>query len=294
MERSAAAASPPVILVGNPEEWFSRSLESILTPKGYTVTRTYTGASTVAEVRRAPPDAIILAVELPDVNGYVLCRTLRSDPAVSDSTPILLTNAGPTSLQLRLDALRAGACELFGQPLDSDEFILRVASHLRAKFDADRARREALVDPSTGLYSAQGMARQLAELSARAIRAQAPLACVVFAVDATNGSAGATLERVGRALRECARQSDVAARLGADEFAILAPGTTPEGAQRMVQRLSELLRKRTGLELRAATAVIPNCAAAPQDVPQLVARASGQLIPPPGARNKTENLRGNA
>lgn len=281
MERSAVAAPPsPVILVGNPEEWFSRSLESILAPHGYTVTRTYTGASTVAEMRRAPPDAIILAVELPDVNGYVLCRTLRGDPAITDSTPILLTNAGPTSLQLRLDALRAGACDLFGQPLDGDEFVLRVASHLRAKSDADRARREALVDPGTGLYSARGLERQMAEVSARAIRAGAPLACAVFAVDGANGTARADLERVGRALRECARQSDIAARTGADEFTILAPGITGDGARRMVMRLSELLGQRTGMEVRAAAEAIPNCATTPKDVPHLVARAGAQLARP--------------
>jgi PleD family two-component response regulator len=284
MERSAPAASQPspVILVANPEEWFSRSLESILTPAGYIVTRTYTGASTVAEMRRAPPDAILLAVELPDVNGYVLCRTLRGDPAITDSTPILLTNAGPTSLQLRLDALRAGACDLFGQPLDGDEFVLRLASHLRAKADADRARQDALVDRGTGLYSPRGLERQLVEVSARAIRAGAPLACVVFAVDGPNGGASAELERVGRAIRECARQADIAARTDAGEFAILAPGVTGDGARCMVKRLSELLKHRTGIEVRAAAAAIQNCAATPRDVPHLVARASAELARPHG------------
>ena len=131
-ERSAAASQPsPVVLVGNPEEWFSLSLESILAPRGYVVKRTYTGAGTVAEVRRSPPDAIVLAVELPDVNGYVLCRTLRSDPAITDSTPIVLTNAGPTSLQLRLDALRAGANDYVIKPFNNDEFLRAIARVLQ-------------------------------------------------------------------------------------------------------------------------------------------------------------------
>src|SRR6266576_3376968 len=85
---------------------------------------------------------------------------LRADSLVTPSTPIILTQPTPSTRRQTLAALRAGAAELWGQRLDADELLLRLAAQNRAKADADRAWAEGLVDHATQLYNGRGIARR--------------------------------------------------------------------------------------------------------------------------------------
>ena len=154
------AATPtriPLVLVANAQEWVSRSLESILRPAGYAVLKAYTGSDALEGARRATADVLIFDTALPDTDVLALCRALRVDPAITPSTPIFLTMSGPLGRTQVLDALRAGANGVWGQPLDTEEFLLRLEGPVRAKLDADAARAGGLLDPRTGLYNARGL-----------------------------------------------------------------------------------------------------------------------------------------
>ncbi len=287
----------PLVLIANAQEWFARSLESILRPSGYAVLMTYTGKHALEGARRARPDAVILQADLADISGLALCREMRNDPHVTASTPILLTTSGPTSRQLTLDALRAGANGVWGQPLDTEEFLLRLDGLLRAKRDADEAREEGLVDPLTGLYNVRGLTRRARELGSQALRWQLPLACVVLAPElpedrmgsgdvtaSTNGFAAAA-EVLGRALKTSGRLSDTIGRLGPTEFAVLAPHTDAAGAAKLGERLAHAAERsasETGgpgrpLKLRGGYYVLSDFTAAGFDPVELLARATSAL-----------------
>ena len=137
-----AHGRPPLVLIANAQEWSARSLETILGPAGFAVLRAYTDRNALDRARHARPDVIILDQHLPDRGGLEVCKELRTDPQVTPSTPIIISTAGPTTRQQRVEAMRAGAAEFIGQPLDGEEFTLRLQSYVRAKFDADRARDE--------------------------------------------------------------------------------------------------------------------------------------------------------
>ena len=75
-----AASHPPLVLLANAQEWFSRSLESILRPAGYAVLKVYTASDAMETARRTLPDVLILDTELPDaqpdwVGGAKLVRS---------------------------------------------------------------------------------------------------------------------------------------------------------------------------------------------------------------------------
>jgi DNA-binding response OmpR family regulator len=59
---------------------------------GLTVEIASDGASGMAAVRGSPPNAIILDVELPDTNGYILCRALKKDPTTAHIPVVMLTH----------------------------------------------------------------------------------------------------------------------------------------------------------------------------------------------------------
>lgn len=240
---------PPLVVIANSQEWHTRSLESILGPHGYAVLRAYTGKQALERCRSARPDVIIVDTDLPDLDGLEVCRTLREDPQISPSTPILVTSPGHPSRQKRLAALRAGAWDFLGSALDGEELPLRLDAYVNAKFDADRAREESLLDQLTGLYNVRGLARRARELGSQAFRHQEPFACVVFSpiVDgaeddpSTETAINAAVERLAKALRESGRVSDAIGRLGPTEFAVIAQGTDASGAVRLAERLAQAL-----------------------------------------------------
>ena len=242
----------PLVLVANAQEWVSRSLESILRPAGYAVLKAYSGRDALEGAHRGTADVIILDSALPETDVLALCRALRVDPSITPSTPILLTMPGPLGRTQVLDALRAWADGVWGQPLDTEEFLLRLEGHVRGKLDADAARDGGLLDLRTGLYNSRGLERRARELAAEVDRRDASLACVVLASE-TDGSA--LVDSLARALRAAARAADTVGRLGAREFAVLAPDTDGDGAVKLFRRLTGAL---VGLTARAASrATVP-------------------------------------
>jgi PleD family two-component response regulator len=229
------------VLIVNDQEWSTRSLESILAPSGYAVLRAYTGSKGLERALAARPDVILVGAALPDMDGLELCRAMRDDPRITPSTPIIVTTTGRPGRNERLAALRAGAWDYLGQPLDAEELLLRFEGFVRAKHDADRAREEGLLDDLTGLYSVQGLSRRARELGSQAYRQNAAFACVVFRAEGPDHEP--TLEQVVREfadrLRSMGRMSDAIGRIGGAEFALFAPGADADGAKAIIERLTE-------------------------------------------------------
>ena len=121
-----------MILIANDQEWTARSLESVLAPHGYVILRAFTGQQALDRARSGQPALILLDAQLPDIHGFEVCRTLRSDPTVGPGVPVIITTAGPSGRQQRLEATRAGAWEFFGQPLDGELVLAKIETFLRA------------------------------------------------------------------------------------------------------------------------------------------------------------------
>lgn len=241
----------PLILLVDDQEWTSRSIESILRPKGHVVLKAYTGQQALDLVQKVSPDAVIVDFQLPDIDGSDLVRRLKESPTVHTPTPILMITSSAIGRAQRLDALGAGAWDILTHPVDPNELILRLDTFVRAKQQADRVRDEGLTDPGTGLYNVRGILRRTKEISADALRFQRPLTCVAFgpglseegASPSENGDrvVNGIMEQVATALRKVTRVSDTVGRLGPGEFVVIAPGTGREGAVRLADRVLEAL-----------------------------------------------------
>ncbi len=279
---TAAPAAPaaPLVLLANPEEVFARSLESVLAPAGYAVLRAYTARSAFEQAERTAPDAVILAIDLVDPSGHDLCRELRERSKVTASTPIFLTQTHPTTRQQRIGALRAGADELWGQPFDTEEFSLRLGAQLRAKFDADRARDDGLVDRRSDLWNDRGLLRRAEELVAQSARVRAPVAVAVLDTESQSTVGDWTLgDRLAEGLRCSARHSDAVGRLGPSRFAVVASGTGPAAVARLGERLLERLDLSMGPDgapLRVGVASFEDASLAPAPA-ELVQRATAAV-----------------
>lgn len=237
-------ARPPVALVVSEHEWSTLSLESVLGPNGYAVLRAFNGRQALDRVQTLSPDVVFIDARLPDMEGVQLVRALRQHGSVSMAAPIFLVTSEHMSRQQQLGALRAGAWEYIRLPPDAEQLLLRLESYLRAKFDADRAREESLLDQTTGLYSMRGLLRRARELASEASRYRRPLACIVVSPDVDRADAetigedaDAIVDHMTAVFRATNRLSDAVGRLGPNEFVLLAPETDTEGARRLAQRV---------------------------------------------------------
>jgi diguanylate cyclase (GGDEF)-like protein len=283
----------PLVLIANDQEWSARSLESILGPNGYSVVRAYTGQQALERARTSQPDLIILDAQMPDMHGFEVCRTLRSDARFSATTPIVITTSGPSGRTQRLEAYRAGAWEFLGQPLDGEALLLKLNTFLQSKREVDGLREENLLDPGTGLYNMRGLSRRAREIGAEAFRRRDPIACVVFAPDPDENEADPQDDEEARRMsdqvallfRQAGRASDAIGRLGQSEYGVIAPATGPEAAIRMVRRLGGVIESspipvRGGektLRLRAGYCAVPDFAESSVDAVELLLRATTAL-----------------
>ena len=243
----------PLVLLIDDQEWTSRSIESILRPKGHVVLKAYTGQQALDLVQKVNPDALIVDVHLPDIDGIDLVRQLRASPTIQSMTPIFMITGGSVGRAERLEALGAGAWDILTHPVDPNELVLRMDTLVRAKQETDRLRDEGLTDPLTGFYNARGILKRAKEIGADAIRFERPLTCIAFGPNTFgDGTRDAdalfdTLSRkVAAALRSVTRGSDTIGRLGPGEFIVVAPGTDPGGAVRLADRVFEAVEAAAG------------------------------------------------
>ena len=287
-------STPPLVLIASDQEWSGRSLETIIGPRGYGVVRAHTGHQVLETARSTHLDVLILDTRLPDVDGISLCRQLREQRIVPATTPIILTTSVQATRASSLAAFAAGAWDFCPHPVDSDLLLSKMDTFVRAKRAADRAQEESLLDESTGLYNFRGMARRARETGAEALRVRGAMACVALAPVMDDAlEAGESMETVARdvgehlgmALARTARASDVIGHLGRGEFAVIAPATSPEGAERLMERLQRALESTLvpvgnnprAFRVRGSFFAVPDYTESSVHVLEMLERASSSL-----------------
>ena len=283
-EQPPRARRPPLVLIVDDQEWTARAFESVLGPAGFAVLRAGSARQALEQARAVAPDVVLARADLPDGSGAALCRGLRREARVGPATPLFVTSAAPLKRDERLEALRAGAWDVLALPVDAEELLLKLGAFVGAKFEADRAREESLVDLATGLYSVHGLLRRVRELGLEAIRHPGPLGCAVLAPDEPAADDGAPPRGdavtgwMVRLVTRAGRRSDVIGRLSQTEFAVLAPHTDPEGVLRLSRRLlADAGREPGAPPLRVGCYAVENFGDAALEPVELLVRATMAL-----------------
>ncbi len=191
----------------------------------------------------SPPDLILLDVDLPDIDGFEVCRRLKSSSATVNVPIIFLTGASSTDEKIK--GLELGAVDYVTKPFDPAELRARVRSSLRSKYLFDLLARKAMIDGLTGLSNRSYFDRRMSEEVARARRIGTALSCILADVDhfkSFNDRFGhlfgdELLRRIATALTDTVREEDVVCRYGGEEFAIISPNCGGDGATSLAERL---------------------------------------------------------
>ena len=123
------------VLVVDDEPMVRETLGQVLTDEGYVVDLAVDGETALDRVRAARPDAILLDLMMPGMNGRQFLQALRSDPAYAH-VPVLLMTA-VHGLEVNLATL--GASEVVEKPFNVDELLNKVALAVYRSRDANRS-----------------------------------------------------------------------------------------------------------------------------------------------------------
>lgn len=111
------------------------------------------GSDALERTKQVLPHLIVLDIMLPDIDGYEVCRNLRTNMRTSHIPVIFLTQKDERSDKLQ--GLELGADDYITKPFDIEELKLRVQGAIR------RAERESLTDPRSGLPAGRLIEEQL-------------------------------------------------------------------------------------------------------------------------------------
>ena len=109
------------ILIVEDEESLMKLESIILSSKGFSVTGCPDGTSALEEIDRNPPDLVILDIMLPDIDGFEVCRRIRSHP-VSGSVPVIMLTARKNSQDIDR-GVQTGADAYITKPFKSAQLI---------------------------------------------------------------------------------------------------------------------------------------------------------------------------
>ncbi|MFH2043622.1 MAG: response regulator [Pseudomonadota bacterium] len=109
------------ILLVDDEPDFSMILKKNLEKEGFDVELAYDGAEGLAKVKENPPDAIVLDVMMPEVDGYQVCSELKSDKQYSDIPIVLLTSVASHVTSTRYS-------HYDGMSMEADDYMPKPAS----------------------------------------------------------------------------------------------------------------------------------------------------------------------
>ena len=227
--------SNPRLLVTEDDIDIANMLKIYFTGLKFDVDVANRGEEALEKVKQVLPHLIVLDIMLPDIDGYEVCRRLRTSTRTSHIPVIFLTQKDERSDKLQ--GLELGADDYITKPFDIEELKLRVQGAIR------RSERESLTDPRSGLPAGRLIEEQLRRIIREKDWALLDLRVNNFESfkDVYGFVAGDDVMRfasmiIGEVVDELGTTSDFIGHAGGDNFIII---TTDEAAPNIRQRLKD-------------------------------------------------------
>lgn len=219
------------------------------------------GAAALVSLRRYRPHLVIASSPIKGLSIDDLARTLAQ---TLDPLPLLVVGSEASTSKRRQAVLAVGAFDYFQIPEEVELLVLRASQLVRLRQSIDRLRAEADLDNLTGLANRRRFRAALQRELERWRRYGAPCALLMLDIDhmkAINDEHGhpfgdVVIRHIANKLSLVSRDTDTAARLGGEEFALLLAGTDDAKAELAARRLLGILSEESIEGVRNVTVSI--------------------------------------
>lgn len=216
------------------------------------------GVEALKVISKERVDLILTDLIMPEMDGFKLLKSLRSEERFQDIPVIFLTIR--SQLEDRVKGLELGAWDFLVKPVHPVELVARVKAMLRVKALQDNLRnrlhqleRLSVIDSLTGLYNKQYLMEFLNREVNRTKRFGFLLSCMMLDIDnfkKINDTYGhptgdRVLNELGELISEIIRGYDFAARFGGDEFTLVLPQQKDgRGPATLAERIRSAVEKK--------------------------------------------------
>lgn len=234
------------IVIIDDDEFSAGLIDNVLRAAGFVSSYCCEPARAMQVIEEELPDLIILDVVMPGLDGFELCRRVRSHPALQLTPIIFVTRRG--DVEQRVRGLEVGANDYIGKPFEPQELIARVRSHL---LRLANLREMAIRDGLTRCFNHKFLRMRLGQETARARRYGHELSVAMLDVDRfkhindNHGHAAGdlVLSHLANVIVASVRSTDVVSRYGGEEFAILMVHAGKHEAAVVCERLRQRVQQ---------------------------------------------------
>jgi two-component system cell cycle response regulator len=263
--RQPAPAPMPTILVVEDNDKDALLLLRQLEHEPYFIKRVANGEAAIRAALNVQIDVMILDIMLPGMDGFEVCRRVKSDDQLNNIQIVMLTSL--RDLDCRIQGTEVGADDYLVKPVDQRELNARVQALVKKKRYIDKlqnryetALNRAICDDMTGLYNHGYFKRFLEVEIKRSQRQDHPISLLLLDLDnfkVVNDRLGhlagdRILIQVAQKLKESIREIDFAARYGGEEFAVILPYAGITEAREVAERIRNAITTVVASSGRAA------------------------------------------
>lgn len=198
----------------------------------------------------SPPDLILLDIMMNDMNGYEVCKKLKSHNATKNIPIIFISAKDAEKDETR--GLEAGAVDYITKPISLPILEARIKTHLELKHHRDLLENLSAIDGLTGVANRRRFDETIHKMWAKAIRDKTSLSLLMIDIDhfkPYNDTLGHIagddcLKQVATILTaSAARPGDFVARYGGEEFVVILENTALSGAQKVADFFMDNLKQ---------------------------------------------------
>jgi diguanylate cyclase (GGDEF)-like protein len=240
---TSAPAPLPRILVADDERINLLAISSALSGE-FEVVEAKTGAEVLERAAAGDIDLILLDVVMPVLDGFQVCRRLKSNPSTAKIPVIFVTGLDDSAEESQ--GFSAGAVDYITKPIRAATLRARVRAHVELKRSRDLFEQQASVDPLTGVANRRRFDAAIAEEWRRCRRASRWLSLAIVDVDHFkqfndrygHQAGDGCLQAIAASLVSNVRRAgELVGRYGGEEFGLILPDVDTAMMHGMVRTL---------------------------------------------------------
>lgn len=197
------------------------------------------------------PDLILLDMNMPDIDGLTVCRTLKAKKETKHIPIIFVTST--IDVEIENACWEVGASDFVTKPVTASTLLHRIKNHLQGKLRNELLERLTFHDQLTGLYNRLYLSNEIPLQVKQVVRDNGTLGVIMFDIDffkRYNDNYGhlqgdVCLQQVAQVITEhTKRPKDAAIRFGGEEFMVVLPFTDFDGVKKVANDIVDAVESK--------------------------------------------------